>query len=253
MRMNGKYKGVQSMPAGLRTAPFVAGGGCPSTTPNARRKNGTGPNQPKPKSSHGEKRVPDISWALTDLEDEIAHEQTAVLFHEKRMAIHTYRLGRALALARKKVDHGSWGPFLEKHSLSVATDCRARQLFERAPSEHDIEGLTIQQAYKKFGISTGKDKSKKPEPQDGVADGTSGKQAPGGKNELSEKANLPDPPKEDPDSFGMRLAQLVSRAEWLADNVSQATPIDAERTHWLSMADHVRMAVTTIMEALNAR
>ena len=162
--------------------------------------------KPKSKGSfHRENilRVPDGSWSLEDLETEITHEQTAVLFHEKRTALHTYRLGRALALARKHVGYGDWGPFLKKQCLSAPTDCRARQLFERAPSEKDIEGLTIQQAYERFEIPTGKDSSEKRDKN------TGGKHARNGKNGQSESnATLPIPPKEDPDSFGMHLAIL---------------------------------------------
>lgn len=233
-------------------------------------------------SFHSERFVPDASWSLEDLETEITHEQTAVLLHERKLAIHTYRLGRALALARQKVSHGEWGPFLTKHNLSPATDCRARQLFDRAPSEEALKGMTIQEAYERYGISTGKDKSEKSKSREAICDrqdntsscsedrsevrddsidgsendthcrsGVGTCKGNGQDSRGSDKATLPAPPKEDPDSFGMRLAQLVSRAEWLAENIEDISPTDEERKHWVTMAEQAGTAIQTIIGAFN--
>ncbi|WP_373651410.1 hypothetical protein [Schlesneria sp. DSM 10557] len=69
-----------------------------------------------------------IAEALTlkQLKPLITKEYNLVESFRKKLAIHTYRLGRLLTLANKQVEYGQWGVFLEHLGVSSSTDLRAR-------------------------------------------------------------------------------------------------------------------------------
>lgn len=100
--------------------------------------------------------VPDDSWSLDQLQDAAKSKNDEILECFKRLAIHVYRLGRVLTVAKPKAKHGEWGPFLAHARITVATDYRARKLFEFFKSEAELDGLPICDAYQKAGIPLGK-------------------------------------------------------------------------------------------------
>lgn len=98
---------------------------------------------------------PDSSWSLEQLKPRITQENNSVESYRRKTAIHTYRLGRLLTLAKSQIPHGEWAKFLEEMGISIATDNRARTLFDLIDSEDELKGLTITEAYEKAGISIG--------------------------------------------------------------------------------------------------
>ena len=100
--------------------------------------------------------IPDSSWSLEQLKVFARTEHDALLGYAKKTALHTFRLGQALSLAKSKAKHGEWGDFLSDVGISVATDHRARKLFEFFKSIEEVEGLAISEAYEQSGISIGK-------------------------------------------------------------------------------------------------
>ncbi|MGO8749765.1 MAG: hypothetical protein ACLQNE_27790 [Thermoguttaceae bacterium] len=96
---------------------------------------------------------PKKSWGIDQLDPYIQVQHEQIRYGERKLAIHTYRLGQALILAKKKVGHGEWGKFLKKHRISDSTWSRARQLVERS-NEADLGKLGIHDAYLKYGIPT---------------------------------------------------------------------------------------------------
>lgn len=96
---------------------------------------------------------PRKSWGIDQLDPYIQVQCEQIRYGERKLAIHTYRLGQALLFAKPKVGHGEWGKFLKKHRISDSTWSRARQLVERA-NEADLSELGITGAYLKYGILT---------------------------------------------------------------------------------------------------
>ena len=78
----------------------------------------------------------------------------------RKMAIHRFREGLALTLAQGKVGYGGWMAFLGKHGISHSSEDRARKLYEMAKNEKNLEGLTIMEAYRKYGIEPKQAKAK---------------------------------------------------------------------------------------------
>ena len=95
---------------------------------------------------------PDPSWTADELGEFAKCHDDACAGLGRQMAIHRYQQGYALTLARKKVSHGAWGIFLEEHGISSSSDGRARKLYKEAKSENELDGMTIDDAYKRYGI-----------------------------------------------------------------------------------------------------
>jgi len=95
---------------------------------------------------------PDPGWTADELGEFAKRHEDVCAGLGRQMAIHRYQQGHALTLARKKVPHGVWGTFLEGHGISGSSDARARKLFKVVKSEKEIDGLTINDAYQRYGI-----------------------------------------------------------------------------------------------------
>lgn len=95
---------------------------------------------------------PDPNWTADELGEFAKHHDDACAGLGRQMAIHRYQQGYALTLARKKVLHGAWGTFLEEHGISSSSDARARKLYKKVKSEKELDGLTIADAYQRYGI-----------------------------------------------------------------------------------------------------
>jgi hypothetical protein len=94
---------------------------------------------------------PDESWKPDQLGDYAQDQYRQITTAERKSAIHAYRLGQALVLAKQKTPHGKWGSFLKKHDISNPTWIRAKQLFQRATKE-DLLTLGLTEAYLRYGI-----------------------------------------------------------------------------------------------------
>jgi hypothetical protein len=124
---------------------------------------------------------PDPSWSLDRLasyaKDEVTcsfnAEQEAILQAHKS-AVHLFRAGHALALARAKCkgeQHGDWKKFKKKHGLADTTANDAIRLYEIAKTEDALFGLGITEAKVKFGIAGPKKKKSSPNPKPASGDG----------------------------------------------------------------------------------
>ena len=94
---------------------------------------------------------PDESWKAQQLGQYARAQNKEIILGERKLAIHVYRLGQALTLAKKKTKHGQWAAFLKEYGISSATWIRVKQLVERA-SEAALLKLGLTEAYIKFGI-----------------------------------------------------------------------------------------------------
>ncbi|CAN5407211.1 hypothetical protein BH09PLA1_BH09PLA1_01440 [soil metagenome] len=78
--------------------------------------------------------------------------QSDVVDATRRMAIHAHRLGHALTLVRASLNRGEWMTWRKMHGLSKGKVDRAIDLYKAAKNEHELAGMTISQAYRRFGV-----------------------------------------------------------------------------------------------------
>ncbi len=106
---------------------------------------------------------PDASWDEERLalyaKGELANSQEAerqAILQSRKSAVHLFRAGHALTLARAKCkgeQHGEWQKFKDKHGLANTTANDAIRLYERAKTEEALIGLGITEAKMKFGLA----------------------------------------------------------------------------------------------------
>ena len=229
---------------------------------------------------------PDQSWSLDKLKTCILENRDAIRSFRRKMAIHTHRLGCALSVAYQKLPRGKWAKFLKHVRISVATDNRARKIAKFFADEAELNGMTVTQAYRKAGIPLGKpepeielDKGEnddgeesaasKPEPERELHEGENDEsdlnedgEKSAAKNSKTKRQSKKRPaapelkedtePKEDPGSFGLRLAQLVERAAWLAEVAPAQSPTQSEVDHWRDLVGEVRDYLVVVEGAINA-
>jgi len=119
--------------------------------------------------------LPGPSWSLERLASYAKNEVTTSFFAEQqailqahKSAVHLFRAGHALALARSKCkgeQHGDWKKFKKKHGLADTTANDAIRLYESAKTEDALVGLGITEAKLKFGIAGHKKKKPSPHPK----------------------------------------------------------------------------------------
>ena len=115
---------------------------------------------------------PDPSWTLERLavyaKDEVSnsdHAEQQAILQANKSAIHLFRAGHALALARDKCKgekHGEWKKFKKKHGLADTTANDAIRLYENAKTEDALIGLSVTQAKEKYVYPAKPKKSTKP-------------------------------------------------------------------------------------------
>lgn len=103
---------------------------------------------------------PDASWTLDHLAEFVAGEFTdarraneEALLHAHKSAVHLFRAGCALKLARDKCKaegHGRWTRWLDDSKLAISTVSEAIKLYENAKTEDALLGLGITEAKEKF-------------------------------------------------------------------------------------------------------
>jgi hypothetical protein len=100
--------------------------------------------------------TPSADWTVEQLGQYAHLHDKQYSLCGRKMAIHRFKEGWALTLAYEKVlkekGYGHWGKFLKEHGISPASDNRARELYKKAEREENLRGLTIQEAYERFGI-----------------------------------------------------------------------------------------------------
>ena len=178
------------------------------TKPASTNGNGNGTTLFTVKSEEPEN--PEPNWSVERLGEFAQVEEKHIRFIGKQMAVHVWRLGKALAIAKAKVEKGEWKgsqnwcDFLKRYRVSVSSDWRARMLFDRCPEEKKAKRLGITQAYRKFGLL--KDEPPKPRPKPDKP--------------TTDKPTDPPPPKEDPKTLTMFLAQVLQRLELYRDEAA---------------------------------
>ena len=96
---------------------------------------------------------PDPEWSPDQLGEFAKHQDDLCAGLGRKMAVHRYREGYALTLARNKLtEHGEWGKFLAKHGIATSTDARVRKLYEEVGSEEELQGMMVMDAYVRYGI-----------------------------------------------------------------------------------------------------
>jgi hypothetical protein len=103
---------------------------------------------------------PDPSWDEDRLalyaKGELANSQDAeeqAILQARKSAVHLFRAGHALALAREKCKgerHGGWKEFKDRHGLKDTTANDAIRLYENAKTEAALVGLGITEAKEKY-------------------------------------------------------------------------------------------------------
>ena len=157
-----------------------------------------------------DEEVPDETWQAEALGEYAKVKQEYILSLDKRMAIHVWRLGKALSLAKEKVEKGEWKgstnwcDFLKRYKVSIASDWRARELHARCPEEKKAKGMGITEAYRKFGLL--KDEPPKPSSKP--------------KNPTKDEPSEPPPPKEPSNTLTMFLAVVLQRLEFYRDEAA---------------------------------
>jgi hypothetical protein len=118
---------------------------------------------------------PDPSWSLDRLasfaKDEVTcsfHAEQEAILQAHKSAVHLFRAGHALALARAKCkgeQHGNWKKFKKKHTIADTTANDAIRLFENAKTEDALVGLGITEAKVKFGVTRPRNGKTPPPPK----------------------------------------------------------------------------------------
>lgn len=228
--------------------------------------------------------VPDASWSLDQLQDAAKSKNDEILECVKRLAIHVYRLGRVLTVAKPKAKHGEWGPFLAHARIAVATDYRARKLFEFFKSEAELDGLEICDAYRRAGVPLGKsaflqnpkssearlagvdrnspdsdednpesesESEDEDEDEDKCIDSTA--TAASANNAAPKRVTTSTETKPGPkeDSFGLRLAELRTRAEWLVEKANSVGAKGEELALLLDLIEQTCKFLSAVKEELN--
>ncbi|HEY7328057.1 MAG TPA: hypothetical protein VH592_10475 [Gemmataceae bacterium] len=215
---------------------------------------------------------PDPSWSLERLasyaKDEVTcsfHAEQEAVLQAHKSAVHLFRAGHALALARAKCkgeQHGDWKKFKKKHALADTTANDAIRLYENAKTEDALAGLGITEAKVKFGVTRPRNVKTPPPPksppqagagpgadsQPGNAEGAtdknnaesavtkeSGRSAPSGSDGAgtSEKADKGGAPGDgETDSADEQADTLAKELEEIAQRLSEINQDTFGKVHW---------------------
>jgi len=94
--------------------------------------------------------IPSANWSLKRLAAYTTSVLGVIQHAGRRMATQTYRVGRALYYAKKKVLN--WDAWLREHGIPKMTAWEAIKLYEAVKSEEELEGLTATEAKIRYGI-----------------------------------------------------------------------------------------------------
>lgn len=108
--------------------------------------------------------APDDGWETDALGRYVAAElaESARLDGEardlvRRSAVHLFRAGRALHLARERLKAaGEWCGWQTRHGIARTSAWEAIELYERAGNEEAVAGLAISEAKTQFGVTRGR-------------------------------------------------------------------------------------------------
>jgi hypothetical protein len=200
-------------------------------------KNGNGKLLFTVKRNSEQLEVADETWDVDRLGEFAKVEEEHVQQLGKQMAGCVWRLGKALKIAKEKVKAGEWKSskawcdFLKRYKVSVASDWRARTLFECCPDQKKAARMGITEAYRKFGLLA---PPKKDEPE----------QPPVAPKAQKKEDDPPPPPKEDSTTLTMFLARVLQRLDIFFD---EAAFVDQDKHE---SPDHVRDLIDQVAARL---
>lgn len=91
--------------------------------------------------------APSEAWALPQLTQFATQQYQAIVAAEKPLAVLYFRLGKALAMARQKYKHGSWGKFLVSLGIDKTRASKAVAIYRTCNGEENVASLTVEKAY----------------------------------------------------------------------------------------------------------
>ena len=92
---------------------------------------------------------PDSKWGLDDLGGYAQSQHRAIADGEQTLAPCYWRLGLALNLARRQLSRRQWGRFLQERNIDKTRASKARAIHRTFPTENVVEGLSVQEAYRR--------------------------------------------------------------------------------------------------------
>ena len=117
------------------------------------------PDNPSEVHPISKERNPDDDWHLDKLGQYAAASlatadrlEAEALQLSRRSTLQLYRAGKALAIAHKRLksEGEGWCAWLDRHDIAPLRAYEAEKLFENAPSEEAIAGMTPTEAKTKF-------------------------------------------------------------------------------------------------------
>ena len=91
--------------------------------------------------------LPDHSWDLVRLTEFMRDQQQLIISEEKKVAPTYWRLGCALAQARKRCARGSWKQYLVSLGIEKTRCSKARAIFLAFSAVEDLADLSVAEAY----------------------------------------------------------------------------------------------------------
>jgi len=93
--------------------------------------------------------LPQENWELDRLAQYACTQHDAISEGESSLAQLYWRLGLALNLARQHFNRGQWGRFLEDLGIDRTRASKARAIHCTFDTEDGVEGLSVQEAYRR--------------------------------------------------------------------------------------------------------
>lgn len=90
---------------------------------------------------------PSHSWPVERLGAYAQEQYSVIMTAERTLAPRYWRLGNALALARKNFGHGQWRPYLESLGIDPTRASKACAIFNAFSTAEDLESKTVEEAY----------------------------------------------------------------------------------------------------------
>ena len=90
---------------------------------------------------------PNNEWGLDELSFYAKMQHRQIIDGEKLLTPSYWRLGHALVLAKRALNHGQWTRYLQDLGIDKTRASRARAIYRTFAKEEDLAGLTVEQAY----------------------------------------------------------------------------------------------------------
>lgn len=90
---------------------------------------------------------PDGKWGKEELGSYAQSQYKAIVSGEESLTPRYWRLGMALNLARKSLQHGHWQKYIRSLGIDKSRAARARAIHETFNTIEEVAGLTVDKAY----------------------------------------------------------------------------------------------------------